>query len=76
VFPGCDMPTSWCDAHHVIAWEAGGDTDMVNLALLCRYHHGISRQPPRTAQVPRLARSGATDEGRSRPAAGRPEGKP
>jgi hypothetical protein len=41
VFPGCDMPTNWCDAHHVTWWNHGGPTDCWNLALLCRYHHGV-----------------------------------
>jgi hypothetical protein len=44
VFPGCDAPVGWCDAHHVIEWEAGGPTDLPNLALLCRYHHGITHR--------------------------------
>ena len=41
VFPGCDAQPSWCDAHHLVYWEAGGDTDMHDLALLCRHHHGV-----------------------------------
>jgi len=41
VFPGCDAPTGWCDAHHVTWWHDGGPTDIDNLALLCRYHHGV-----------------------------------
>ena len=41
VFPGCDAPASWCDAHHVIEWEHGGRTLIVNLVHLCRRHHGI-----------------------------------
>ena len=44
VFPGCDMPVGWCDAHHVIAWEHHGRTDMNNLALLCRHHHGVTHR--------------------------------
>jgi hypothetical protein len=44
VFPGCDMPVGWCDAHHVIAWQHDGLTDMNNLALLCRYHHGVTHR--------------------------------
>ena len=32
VFPGCDLPTSWCDAHHVIPWDPDGPTDIDNLA--------------------------------------------
>jgi hypothetical protein len=41
VFPGCGCPPSWCDAHHIVEWDAGGDTDIANMALLCRHHHGV-----------------------------------
>ncbi|HVN49935.1 MAG TPA: DUF222 domain-containing protein [Acidimicrobiales bacterium] len=41
VFPGCGARASWCDAHHLEYWEDGGHTDMTNLALLCRHHHGV-----------------------------------
>jgi len=41
VFPGCDAPAGWCDAHHVVEYAKGGRTIIVNLALLCRRHHGI-----------------------------------
>lgn len=41
VFPGCDAPPSWCDAHHVETWNAAGRTNMDNLANLCRHHHGV-----------------------------------
>jgi hypothetical protein len=36
VFPGCDRPLAWCDAHHLRHWLHGGPTDLANLALLCR----------------------------------------
>jgi hypothetical protein len=39
VFPGCDRPLAWCDAHHLWHWTNGGPTDLANLALLCRAHH-------------------------------------
>jgi HNH endonuclease len=39
VFPGCDRPLAWCDAHHLVHWLDGGPTDLANLALLCRAHH-------------------------------------
>jgi Domain of unknown function (DUF222)/HNH endonuclease len=39
VFPSCDRPLAWCDAHHLWHWVAGGPTDLDNLALLCRAHH-------------------------------------
>jgi Domain of unknown function (DUF222) len=38
-FPGCDRPPSWCDAHHVTHWSAGGSTALCNLCLLCAHHH-------------------------------------
>ncbi len=38
-FPGCDTPTSRCDAHHVVHWADGGPTSLTNLVLLCPYHH-------------------------------------
>lgn len=41
VFPGCDRPSHWCDAHHVHHWVDGGETVIDNLVLLCRYHHTL-----------------------------------
>jgi len=38
-FPGCDRPSTWCDAHHVVHWADGGPTSVANLLLLCRRHH-------------------------------------
>ena len=40
-FPGCDRPSSWCDAHHVRHWADGGTTSIDNLVLLCRRHHRL-----------------------------------
>ena len=39
IFPGCDRPAGWCQAHHVIWWEDFGLTDLDNLVLLCDHHH-------------------------------------
>ena len=44
VFPGCGAPPSWCDAHHVVPYEQLGPTDLANLALLCRRHHGVTHR--------------------------------
>ncbi|MFN2517912.1 MAG: DUF222 domain-containing protein, partial [Jatrophihabitantaceae bacterium] len=38
-FPGCTIPATWCESHHVLPWLAGGRTDLANLTLLCGYHH-------------------------------------
>jgi hypothetical protein len=44
VFPGCERPVEHCDAHHIAAWQHGGRTDLDNMALLCRYHHGVTHR--------------------------------
>jgi hypothetical protein len=42
-FPGCDLPVSRCEAHHVMPWEYDGPTDQSNLVLLCwRHHHDFA----------------------------------
>jgi hypothetical protein len=41
VFPGCSLPASWCDAHHLDEWRSGGRTDARRLASLCPHHHGV-----------------------------------
>ena len=38
-FPGCDVQPQWCERHHVIAWQDGGNTNIGNLTLVCSYHH-------------------------------------
>jgi len=39
-FPGCAC-TRFVDAHHVVHWADGGETNMDNLVLLCRHHHRL-----------------------------------
>jgi hypothetical protein len=41
VFPGCDRPPSWCEAHHITYWSENGPTDIDNAALLCHFHHHL-----------------------------------
>ncbi|WP_220471740.1 HNH endonuclease signature motif containing protein [Tomitella gaofuii] len=38
-FPACSRPTAWTEAHHIVAWSAGGRTDLDNLVSLCSAHH-------------------------------------
>jgi len=60
VFPGCDAPAGWCDAHHVVEYDADdGETVIDNLALLCRHHHGIIH---RTGWSMRLSEPGTTPD--------------
>jgi hypothetical protein len=39
VWPGCERPSSWTQAHHLLHWGHGGDSDLDNLVLLCHRHH-------------------------------------
>ncbi|MEO8220457.1 MAG: DUF222 domain-containing protein [Specibacter sp.] len=40
-FPDCTAPANWCDAHHIIPWQDGGDTSVANGVLLCSLHHHL-----------------------------------
>jgi hypothetical protein len=39
-FPGCANAT-FVVVHHIVAWKPGGPTDLDNLVLLCKGHHGV-----------------------------------
>jgi len=38
-FPGCS--NTIVDCHHIKHWRDGGPTDLANMTLLCRFHHGL-----------------------------------
>ena len=39
---GCGASSSWCQAHHVIPWAVGGNTNVDDMCLLCsRCHHNV-----------------------------------
>ena len=39
-FPGCTNVT-FTHVHHIVPWKPGGRTDLPNLVLLCKHHHGL-----------------------------------
>jgi uncharacterized protein DUF222/HNH endonuclease len=41
VWPDCDRPAAWCEAHHITPWGEGGPTDLSNAALVCTFHHHL-----------------------------------
>lgn len=53
LWPGCDRPPAYCEAHHCDHWADGGRTDCSVGISLCRFHHlnlhnggwRISREP-------------------------------
>ena len=57
---GCDVPGTWCDAHHLDPWSTGGRTDLTNGAPALQppsppspRHRPPHRPPPqRRPQVP------------------------
>ena len=39
-FAGCTNAT-FVIVHHIVPWKPGGGTDLPNLVLLCKHHHGV-----------------------------------
>jgi hypothetical protein len=50
-FPGCNRRASWCEAHHVVWFSAGGPTAIDNLVLVCSRHHHLLHQPGWSAKL-------------------------
>jgi hypothetical protein len=51
---GCDIPGTWCEAHHrADPWSQGGRTDLDDGELLCSHHHHRIHDPGyRTDRLP------------------------
>ena len=41
VWPGCTRPARFCQSDHSTPWWAGGETNVADGRLLCRYHHRL-----------------------------------
>ena len=39
VIPGCSVPSTWCEIHHVTEYQDGGQTHTDNRVLVCWFHH-------------------------------------
>ena len=50
-FPGCTIPATWTEAHHVRHWVDDGPTNVSNAALLCQRHHTEVHTKALTATV-------------------------
>ncbi|WP_343320287.1 DUF222 domain-containing protein [Arthrobacter sp. TMP15] len=50
-FPDCTIPAPWAEAHHIIPWHDGGETNIDNAALLCGYHHTLVHQSDWTMKL-------------------------
>lgn len=44
--PGCRYAADNCEVHHITAWSHGGQTNIANLATLCRYHNRTNDDDP------------------------------
>ena len=53
-FPGCGL--RFTDAHHIRHWADGGETNLDNLVLLCRFHHRLVHEEGYTVYFPRNGR--------------------
>jgi len=38
-YPGCDRTPRWCQVHHIKMWAHHGESNIINLVMLCRTHH-------------------------------------
>jgi hypothetical protein len=39
--PGCRRRPAWCQIHHIVEWQHGGDTAIHNCVMLCAFHHRL-----------------------------------
>lgn len=52
--PGCRHAADSCEIHHITAWQHGGETNIDNLAPLCRYHNRVNDDDPQRARRGRV----------------------
>jgi hypothetical protein len=67
-YPGCTVPATWCDAHHVTHWCSGGATSTSNGALLCLATTPMSTSATSPPRSPPPASPGTPDQPAPHPA--------
>ena len=64
---GCDVPGTWCEAHHLHPWHTGGpDRPRPTAILLCSHHHHRAHEPPTASNASPTATTASTDADRTR----------
>ena len=58
-FPGCGL--RFTDAHHIKHWADGGETNLENVLLICRFHHRLVHEEGYTVHFPRDRRPNSPD---------------
>lgn len=58
--PDCRHGADSCQIHHITAWNQGGQTNLANLAPLCRYHNGVNDDDPKRKKRGRIENVGGT----------------
>lgn len=43
-YPGCNMPHIFSEIHHILHWQNGGSTSLINAVMLCHFHHRVIHQ--------------------------------
>ena len=63
--PDCRHGADHCEAHHITAWRDGGETNLDNLAMLCRYHNRTNDDDPHRRRRGRIENTRGTPTWRS-----------
>ncbi|WP_154605257.1 HNH endonuclease signature motif containing protein [Arthrobacter sp. AQ5-05] len=50
-FPDCTKPGTWTEAHHILPWYEGGESNINNAAPLCGPHHTHTHQGAWTVRL-------------------------
>lgn len=63
--PDCRHSADRCEIHHIQAWQHGGETNLDNLAPLCRYHNRVNDDDPTRSRRGRIVNLGGSPVWRS-----------